>query len=88
MKATLLAGNVEGVGGVNADQLEAPEAVVVVQYYEVRSGDTLSRIAQHFYHDANAYDEIYDANREVIGDDADKIYPGQKLRIPERAAAA
>ena len=50
--------------------------------YTVEFGDTLSVIAQKFYGDANLWQQIYDANRSVIGDDADRIFPGQNLVIP------
>jgi nucleoid-associated protein YgaU len=51
--------------------------------YKVRKGDTLSGIAKRFYGDANDYHLIYDANRDQLND-PDKIYPGQRLRIPFR----
>ena len=47
--------------------------------YTVKSGDTLSKIGQHH---GVAWRDIHEANRDVIGDDPDKIKPGQKLRIP------
>lgn len=80
-KAILIAGNVEGVQRVNADKLQAPAQTVPVEYYIIESGDTLSKIAKRFYGDASAYKKIFEANREVI-EDPDKIYPGQKVRIP------
>ncbi len=80
-KAILMTGNVEGVEKVNADALEAPVQTVQVDYYIIQSGDTLSKIAQRFYGNASAYPKIFEANREVI-EDPDKIYPGQKIRIP------
>ena len=49
--------------------------------YTVKGGDTLSKIGQHH---GVAWREIYEANRDVIGDDPDKIKPGQKLRIPKK----
>lgn len=54
-----------------------------VKIYEVVSGDTLSRIAKHEYGDANDWKRIYEANRDILKD-PDKIYPGQKLKIPPR----
>lgn len=50
--------------------------------HTVKKGDTLSAIAERYYGDANAYDKIFDANRDQLND-ADKIYPGQVLRIPK-----
>jgi LysM domain-containing protein len=47
----------------------------------IKSGDNLSKISKQFYGDPNKYNRIFEANREVIKD-ADKISPGQKIRIP------
>lgn len=49
--------------------------------YTVKSGDTLSKISQEFYGDANEYNKIFEANRDQLSD-ADKIKPGQTLKIP------
>lgn len=80
-KAILMAGNVFGIGRVEADELEAPEASEKVEYYEIQSGDTLWAIASKFLGNGAKYTEIFEANREVIKD-PDLIYPGQKIRIP------
>lgn len=83
-KAALIAGNVKGVENVNADGITVAGGAASdgeAQYYTIQSGDTLSAIAQKHYGDANAYNKIFEANREVIGD-PDKIYPGQQIRIP------
>ncbi|MCB1844612.1 MAG: LysM peptidoglycan-binding domain-containing protein, partial [Halioglobus sp.] len=48
---------------------------------EIVSGDTLGKIAKHFYGSAGKYTRIYEANRDVI-ENPDRIYPGQKIRIP------
>lgn len=84
-KAVLMAGNIAGVETVNADAVdvtEPPAAVPVqVQYYTIEKGDTLYAVAKEFYGDGMKYPQIFEANREVI-EDADKIYPGQKIRIP------
>lgn len=47
----------------------------------VQEGDTLSRIAEKAYGDAFAYQKIFMANPELI-ENPDKIFIGQKLRIP------
>ena len=52
--------------------------------YTVKSGDTLSKIAKEMFGDANAYTEIFNANRDVLSD-PDKIKPGQVLKIPSPA---
>lgn len=51
--------------------------------YTVASGDSLSLIAGKFYGDVLLWPIIYDANKQVVGPDPNKIYPGQKLTIPE-----
>jgi nucleoid-associated protein YgaU len=50
--------------------------------YTVKSGDNLSDIALKFYRDSNRWPEIYDANKQIIGDDPDIIQPGMRLSIP------
>lgn len=50
------------------------------EVYEVKSGDSLSKIASHY--DGVSWKEIFEANRDQL-DDPDKIFPGQKLRIPK-----
>ena len=78
-KAILIAGNIKGVGQVVGDNLTAPAAS---EFYTIQSGDSLSKIAKHFYGDAMKYPVLFEANREVIKD-VDKIYPGQQIRIPK-----
>ncbi len=78
-KAGLAAGNVAAVSSVNND-LQYP-AGTASQYHDVVSGDTLSAIAKKYYGDANKYMTIFEANKPMLSD-PNKIYPGQKLRIP------
>jgi nucleoid-associated protein YgaU len=52
--------------------------------YEIQSGDTLATIAQQFYGDPSQWRRIYDANKDTIGDDPDKLKLGTKLTIPPR----
>jgi nucleoid-associated protein YgaU len=52
--------------------------------YEVQSGDTLATIAQQYYGDPTQWRRIYDANKDAIGDDPDKLKLGQKLTIPPK----
>lgn len=49
--------------------------------YAVKSGDSLSKISQQFYGNANEWRKIYEANRDQIKN-PDLIYPGQKFIIP------
>ena len=53
------------------------------QSYTVQKGDTLSHIAQKHYGKASQWHAIYEANRDVIGDNPDRILPGQVLRLPD-----
>ena len=98
-KAVLLAGNVAGVGEVFANDLKiaaskeqaAGSAAPVdtaagekdeTEFYVIQAGDTLGKIAKRVYGDAMQYPKIFEANREVI-DDPDKIFVGQKIRLPK-----
>jgi nucleoid-associated protein YgaU len=51
------------------------------QSYTVKSGDSLSKIAKHFYGDGGKWHRIYDANRDKIKN-PDLIHPGDELTIP------
>jgi len=52
-----------------------------MQTYTVKSGDTLSKIAQQFYGSANQYMKIFEANKDKLND-PNKIQAGQELKIP------
>ena len=78
-KAGLAAGNVSHVNDVD-NQLQFP-AGTASQFHDVVKGDTLSAIAKKYYGDANKYMRIFEANKPMLSH-PDKIYPGQKLRIP------
>ncbi len=71
-------------GTVTGEQTSA-EALVVHhepdRSYTVRSGDTLSSIAERFYGNPAAWQWLYQANRFVVRNPAD-IYPGQVLSVP------
>lgn len=55
----------------------APE----VRTHTVVSGETLSKIAKHYYGNANAWSKIFDANKDKLKN-PDLIHPGQVLKIP------
>ena len=57
--------------------LKVPETI-----YAVVPGDTLSKIAKHYYGDANKYMKIFEANKDQLKD-PNVIQAGQKLRIPD-----
>jgi nucleoid-associated protein YgaU len=52
--------------------------------YEVKSGDSLSKIAKREYGDASKWPQIFEANKDILKD-PNKIFPGQKLKIPPLA---
>lgn len=52
--------------------------------YTVKAGDWLSTIARDQMGSVSKWHELYAVNRHVIGDDPNRIYPGQKLKIPGR----
>lgn len=51
------------------------------QEYTIKSGDSLSKIAKHFYGDASKWSVIHAANKDVIKD-PNLIHPNQKIKIP------
>ncbi len=55
----------------------------VYQTYVVAKGDSLSKIAKRFYGSAGEWKRIFEANTDVLKD-PNKIFPGQKLKIPEK----
>ena len=83
-KAVLMAGNVQGVAEVEADDLEVDSSPrpPAVEYYVIQKGDNVSKIAKRYYGDPNLYPRICEANREGIKN-ADLIFPGQKIRVPK-----
>ena len=79
-KVTLCCGNVSSVTSVD-NQMSVTNPEPEAQYHDVVRGDTLSAIAKKYYGDANKYPVIFEANKPMLSH-PDKIYPGQKLRIP------
>jgi nucleoid-associated protein YgaU len=82
-KIVLCCGNVSSFAKVNDLLTVAGGSGRESNYREVKSGDTLSKIAKEEYGDANAYMKIFEANKPMLSH-PDKIYPGQKLRIPAK----
>ncbi len=89
-KIVVAAGNVEGISRVEDRLAILPvggEIPVIPpdepekQFYTVVPGDSLSKIAKHFYGNANKYQLIFEANTPMLTH-PDKIYPGQVLVIP------
>jgi nucleoid-associated protein YgaU len=68
-----------------ASDLKAAQAKVAAPQgvkHTVASGETLSHISDKYYKTPNRWREIYEANKEVIGDNPGMIKPGQVLVIP------
>jgi nucleoid-associated protein YgaU len=86
-KVVLALGNVQGIATVDDRisivDVEEPEAEA--DFYEVQSGDSLSKIAKRYYGDPMKYNAIFEANQPLLSD-PNKIYPGQMLRIPKAIA--
>jgi nucleoid-associated protein YgaU len=64
-----------------ASKPAAAPASAPPQTYTVKPGDTLSKIAKEHLGNANAYMDIFNANRDQL-QDPDKIKPGQVLKLP------
>jgi nucleoid-associated protein YgaU len=81
-KILLAVGNIAGVGSVDDQITVTGPVVVAAEFVEVKAGDTLSAISLRVYGNANQYEKIFEANKPMLKD-VNKIYPGQKLRIPK-----
>lgn len=79
-KVVLALGNVTGIATVD-DRINVVHPKPESTFYEVQSGDSLSKIAKAHYGDPMKYPMIFEANKPLLSD-PDKIYPGQVLRIP------
>ena len=71
-------------GGDNPSDIMANITVAdesVYARHTVASGETLGKIAKHYYGDAMKYKEIFAANTDILKN-PDLIYPDQELVIP------
>ena len=66
--------------GVTAT-VDSTEEIIGERTYTVEKGDTLSKIAKEQLGSANAWKQIFEANRDVL-DDPDRIFPGQVIKLP------
>ncbi|WP_020203622.1 MULTISPECIES: peptidoglycan-binding protein LysM [Cupriavidus] len=82
-KIILCCGNVQGVDKVD-DKMSVNVETAESQWHTVVKGDTLWAISQTAYGNGALYTAIFEANRPMLSN-PDKIYPGQKLRIPPKA---
>jgi len=60
----------------------AVSAVPGAKTYVVAAADSLSKIAQKFYGNANLWTRIYQANKALIGPNPNKIRSGVKAEYP------
>lgn len=72
----------EIVADIQATVGGASASAATPQTYTVKAGDTLSKIAKQHLGDANAYMDIFNANKDQLKD-PDKIQPGQVLKMPQ-----
>ncbi len=75
---------IKEIGGEEPSDIAADIRVEETDYYHkhtVESGESLSKIAKHYYGDANKYMKIFNANTDQLKD-PNLIHPGQELVIP------
>ena len=80
----LLWDKIKEVGGASPSDIIANISVAdesVYHRHTVASGDTLGKIAKHYYGDAMKYKEIFAANTDILKN-PDVIHPDQELIIP------
>ena len=62
--------------------VQSGSSSTATKIYEVVAGDSLSKIAKHFYGDAKLWRKIHAANSATIKN-PDLIFPGQVITIPD-----
>ena len=75
---------IKEIGGEVPSDLKADIKVANTDYYHkhtVASGESLSKIAKHYYGDAMKYMDIFNANTNILKD-PNLIHPDQELIIP------
>ncbi|TDQ31000.1 LysM peptidoglycan-binding domain-containing protein [Zeaxanthinibacter enoshimensis] len=76
---------IKEIGGEKPSDIKANITVEddsVYHRHVVKSGESLSKIAKHYYGDAMKYKEIFSANTSILNN-PDVIYPDQVLVIPK-----
>lgn len=68
-------------------RVDSTAEIIGEQSYTIEKGDTLSKIAKEHLGSANAWKQIFEANRDVL-DDPDRIFPGQVIKLPPKPADA
>jgi nucleoid-associated protein YgaU len=69
-----------GVPGKPAPKPTPAKSQTQTQYYTVRSGDSLSKIAGQFGI-AGGWQKLYANNRQAVGSNPNMIHPGLRLKI-------
>ena len=75
---------IKEIGGQHPTDIKANITVgddSVYHRHTVKSGESLSKIAKHYYGDAMKYNKIFEANTNILKN-PDLIHPGQVLVIP------
>jgi nucleoid-associated protein YgaU len=75
---------IKKVGGDNPSDIMADIKVANTDIYAkhtVESGESLSKIAKHYYGKPMKYTAIFEANKDILKN-PDVIHPGQELVIP------
>lgn len=77
---------IKEVGGEKPSDIQANITVAddsVYHRHTVKSGESLSKIAKHYYDDAMKYKKIFEANTDQLSN-PDLIKPNQVLVIPKK----
>ncbi len=80
----LLWDKIKEIGGESPSDIKANITVGDDSIYHrhiVKSGESLSKIAKHYYGDAMKYQQIFSANTNILNN-PDVIHPDQVLVIP------
>lgn len=80
----LLWDEIKASGGDNPSDIMADIKVADTTVYArhtVAGGESLSKIAKHYYKDPMKYTAIFEANKNILKN-PDVIHPGQELVIP------
>lgn len=69
-----------GVPGPKAPPPATAKGQTQTQYYTVRAGDSLSKIASQF-HVTGGWQSLYASNRAAVGSNPNMIHPGLRLKV-------